>query len=497
MNLKNTKAHKLTNTAIIFLLLAPFVVLFYAVYLYNPAHAENTFLYILMLIGDTIGIITVIGLWVTIIMDIIVPDHHSTFEPKDVKKFLSQKPKVDIFITVYGEPKEIIEKTLSCAMNVKGVNKVYVLDDKNEKFVQELCKKYKAIFIVRDGNEFAKAGNINNGLIHSKSDYFVILDADQAPKKELIETLIPYMSDDKLALVQSPQVFGNTHEFIASGTSQAQEIFYKYALPAKNTSNSVFCVGTNVLYRRSAIDQIGGISKISHSEDIWTSINLHKLGWKTLFVSRQLAQGLAPNTISAYFNQQLRWARGGIGMLLKENPLFIKELTFDQKIQYFLSNIFFLVGIPMLLYLLFPILYLLFDIKPLISDPTWLFHYVPYLVLYYTISWLLISKFHISSLAVSIATFYPYLLALVSEVFEKDHKWVSTSSKSILSKVSLKIQWTWSHILIQFLTVFALIIGWYEPANISVTAFYSILAIWNFYLIYLFLTGEGRRINHG
>jgi len=332
---------------------------------------------------------------------------------------------------------------------------------------------------------------ITNGLrIASDADFFVILDADQVPKSNFIKKLIPYMSDPEVAMVQSPQYFTNTHNFIAEGTSQAQEIFYKYVCPAKNLSNSAFCVGTNMIFRRSAIDKIGGIAQVSHSEDIWTSYKLHELGLKTIFVNEILAEGMAPDRIESYFKQQLRWATGGLSMFFERNPLASIHLTLDQKLQYFLSNSYYFVSITILAYLLFPIIYLLFEIKPLNanSSAVWLIHYLPYVSMYYLLSWLLLGKIRISTISVSLASFYPYILALVAVMRGSRNEWVATAAKKKKSDPIMK--WLWPHVFLIALTILSLIMGWYNPIDFWATVFYSALAAWNMYLLVLFINGE-------
>ena len=144
---------------------------------------------------------------------------------------------------------------------------------------------------------------MNNGLSHGTGDFFAIIDADFIPEKFFITHLLSYMANPEVAFVQSPQSYSNTNNFIAHGTSTAQEIFYNYVQPAKNSSNSAFCVGTNVLFRREAINEIGGMFELDHSEDIWTSLMLHEHGWKSIYTTRVLAVGQAPDTIMAYLKQ--------------------------------------------------------------------------------------------------------------------------------------------------------------------------------------------------
>ena len=485
------KSRQLQNTTVLFLLSAPFIVVSYCIYVFNPYHADNFYLYILLLIADSIGIFSLLGLWLTILLDVVVPSHHYDHSEYNIE-FLTKGRSLDIYVTYAGEPIEVIRKTLIAAKNLEYKHETFLLDDSKSDEAKILAAELGVHYIRRAYNHFAKAGNINHGLQYGKGEFFAVLDADQSPRKNFIVSLLGYLHDSQIAMVQAPQHFTNVNKFIAAGTSQAQEIFYKYICPARNLSNSVFCVGTNVIFRRSAIDQIGGIAKLSHSEDLWTSRKLHELGWKTVFVNEVLTDGTAPDTIISYMKQQLRWAKGGLSMLFHDNPLLSKNLTLDQKLQYFFTNTFYFVGISTFAYILFPILYLLYDIKPLEtgSGSIWLLHYIPYLLMYYGLTWLLLGKMHIATISVSLASFYPYLMAIGSTLFGTEQEWIATASRKKKSEPLLK--WLWPHILLISLSIMGLFVGWYDPADFWVTFFYSILALWNVYLLLIYITGENR-----
>ncbi|MFA9262463.1 MAG: glycosyltransferase [Undibacterium sp.] len=482
---------RVLNTTTLFLFAAPLVILLYGSFVFNPSNADNVALYILQIVADVIAITALLGLWVTVLLDVIVEGHHRNPQAPEHAFLVNDRPTIDVFITTMNEPIEIIFNTVVAAVAMEYPHNTFILDDGNSPEVKLFAKQAGVFYIARNDGLHAKAGNVNNGLRFSKADFFAIFDADQVPKKDFIVKLLPYMSNEKLAMVQSPQYFANTHSFIAAGTAQAQEVFYKYVCPAKNISNSAFCVGTNMIFRRSAIDDIGGIAR-NHSEDIWTSYLLHEKGWHTLFVNEVLAVGEAPATVISYFKQQRRWAKGGLGMLFTNNPLRSKHLTLDQRIQYFFSNTYFLVGISILAYLSFPIIYLLFGIKPLNTEDglVWAVHYVPYFVLYYMLTWLFLGKLRLATLATAVASFYPYLLALFSVLFETEHRWVTTGSKKIHG--DLFMRWVWPHVLIATLGILSLFVGWYDPKNFWATVFNSIWAVVNTYLLYLFLTGERR-----
>ena len=100
-----------------------------------------------------------------------------------------------------------------------------------------------------------------------------------------------------------------------------QAVFYRFVQPGRNHFNAAFCVGTNVIYRRAAVNDIGGIYTDSKSEDVWTSLMLHERGWKRSTSPRRSPSATRPETIEAYTKQQLRWATGGFEILLTHNPL--------------------------------------------------------------------------------------------------------------------------------------------------------------------------------
>lgn len=489
------KPEKLSNISIFFLCIAPIIVLWYCLFIFNPNNIDNVVLYIFVIIADIISITVLLSLWITILLDVLVPDHHHGNQYKFDPHFAMLKHKVDVVVPCAGEPIDVVRETLVNAVAIKYPHNTYVFDDSKSEEIKNIAASLGVGYIVRDGRNFAKSGNINSGLRQLTGDFFLVLDADQIAEPDILQHLLPAMADPEIALVQSPQFFSNTEYFIARGTAQAQEIFYRFVMPAKNISNSVFCVGTNVLYRREAINQIKGLAYMNHSEDIWTALLLHEKGWKSVFINKVLAKGTAPATIKSYFRQQLRWSKGGLGMLLHHNALHNSKLTIDQKFQYFMSNMFYLVGVSILVYVMMPILYLLFEIKPLKTEDgaLWLLHYLPYFSLYLILSVLLIKKLHLATIATAFASFYPYLLGLWQNFFgAKTFKWVTTTSKKNAQDVLMG--WIWPHVFILLLSAWALIIGWINPQDTVTTTYNSFWVLWNAYLIGLFIYSDNRKV---
>jgi cellulose synthase (UDP-forming) len=80
------------------------------------------------------------------------------------------QPLVDVFICTYNEKQAILERTIIGALSLNYANKrVWVLDDGHREWLRDLAHQLGANYLTRTGNTHAKAGNINNGLLHVAS----------------------------------------------------------------------------------------------------------------------------------------------------------------------------------------------------------------------------------------------------------------------------------------------------------------------------------------
>ena len=283
-----------------------------------------------------------------------------------------RKVTVDVFIPVYGEPVEEIRQTAIAARDMYGLHRTYILDDGKSDAVEEMARDIGVEYIRRPTNENAKAGNINYALSKTRSTFFAILDADFVADPHFLYETIPFFENDKLAFVQTPQYYDNLGNFVSTGANFMQHVFYSLIQSGKNRFNAAFCVGTNVVFRRAAIDAIGGMYDKSKSEDIWTSLKLHEHGYDSIYIPNVLAVGKTPETLKAYSKQQLRWATGSFEIFLRHNPLFARKLTAEQRLQYFATTSFYFVGFSVLLLLLLPPLQIFFNLSPInVLIPFW------------------------------------------------------------------------------------------------------------------------------
>jgi cellulose synthase (UDP-forming) len=186
------------------------------------------------------------------------------------------------------------------------------------------------------------------------------------------------------------------------------------------------------VFRRAAIEQIGGMYTGSKSEDVWTALRLHEHGWKSIYISTVLATGDTPETIEAYTKQQLRWATGGFEILLQSNPFSRKrKLTLDQRLQYFGTATFYLTGITPGLLLLVPPMQIFLGLKPINSGvpfSTWLLYYLGLYGMQVLVALYTIGSFRWETLMLATVSFPIYGRAMINAVFRRDQKWHVTGA---------------------------------------------------------------------
>jgi hypothetical protein len=236
----------------------------------------------------------------------------------------------------------------------------YLCDEGNDPYLKQICNELGVIHVTRGEKTHAKAGNINNALRQATGEIVVILDPDHEPAPYLLDRVLGYFEDDKVGFVQTVQGYRNQDDsLIARGAAEQSYHFYGPQMIGMNGHGTTQAIGANCVFRRSALDSIGGHAP-GLAEDMHTSMRLYARGWTSAYVPEILTRGLVPSTLPAFFKQQLKWSCGVFDLLFQEYPLLFKGFTFRQRIHFLLSPLFFLRGVIGLMEILVPLLCLAF-----------------------------------------------------------------------------------------------------------------------------------------
>ncbi|MBV8432007.1 MAG: glycosyltransferase [Solirubrobacterales bacterium] len=379
------------------------LIVWYLSWLLNPARIGEPVLYVLLIVAELLNVIQAVGFWWT-----------CGFERVRQPRAPRHPAMVDVFIPRYDEPREIVELTVAAAAGLRGDEvRVWLLDDGDSDDMQSLAEAYDVGYIRRPVHDHAKAGNINYALARTDAPYVAIIDCDHVAFPEFLEdTLGHFDEDERLAFVQTPQYYANGYQGGVAGAAWHQQtLFFGAIARGKDGLGATFCCGTNVVFRRAALEDTGGFPTHSITEDFELSIALHERGWRTAYLPKVLASGLGPEDMAGYTTQQLRWARGCLSSLPR---VFRARLPWRLRAQYMLSGLYWLSGWTVLVYMAFPLVRILFGVQPLahLTAPEFLLHFAPYfLVALSTAALAGAGSYTFSALALAAASFWVFIVA--------------------------------------------------------------------------------------
>ena len=295
---------------------------------------------------------------------------------------------VDVFITNYDEPLEVLRRTAIGARAIRYPHRTYMLDDGKREDVRAMAAELGIGYIRRVGNANAKSGNLNFAISQTSGEFILQLDADHVPHPHIIDRMLGHFEDPKVALVQSPQDFYNvdsfTHVVNDEGRRLWEEnrIFYSLIQPGRDHWNASFFCGSCGIIRRSALASVGNFASETIIEDMETTMRLHQAGFRTRYHREVLAYGLAPGAAGAYHVQRMRWGQGAMQVLRKLKPLTMKGLTLPQRLAYFAGTTAYFEGWQKAVFYLMPLLFFYTGILPVAgSQEAFLIRLFPYIFL--------------------------------------------------------------------------------------------------------------------
>lgn len=275
-------------------------------------------------------------------------------------------PTVDVYIATYNEPADILEATIVAATQLDYPAdrfQVYVCDDGDRPHIRDLADKWGVGYIRRDDHVGAKAGNLNNAMQHTGGDFIVTMDADMVLKPKFLRHTVGHFQDQSVAFVQVPQAFHNEDVFqnnlFGEHTMRNdQDFFMRFIEPQRDLHNAAIYIGSGAIFRRAALEEVGGFVTDVITEDMATGLVLQNAGWKAVYVNEVLATGLAAETYADLLKQRIRWARGNVQVAKKYGATKLRNLNLTQKWLLYDSVHFWFFGVYRLAFLFLPMLVL-------------------------------------------------------------------------------------------------------------------------------------------
>ena len=165
-----------------------------------------------------------------------------------------------------------------------------------------------------------KAGALAHGMALTGAEFFAIFDADFRPAPDFLESLMPSFAEPGVGLVQARWEFANRR---ASLLTRFQALFldahFVIEQAARHAAGLFFNFnGTAGIWRRAALEEAGGWTPDTVTEDLDVSYRAQLRGWRFVYHGDYGVPSELPENISAFKSQQRRWTKGGIQVMRKQ-----------------------------------------------------------------------------------------------------------------------------------------------------------------------------------
>jgi len=238
-------------------------------------------------------------------------------------------PRVTVQLPIFNE-RYIVERLLDAVVKLdypRDRLQIQVLDDSTDltaTVVHHLVAQHQAQgldiqLIHRTVRTGFKAGALAEGLKSATGELIAIFDADFVPEADWLRGAVPEFRDPRLGCLQTH--WGHLNRNYNSLT-QAQALGVDGHFVVEQTArsrNGLFLNfnGTAGLWRRAAIDDVGGWQADTLTEDLDLSYRAQLRGWRIGYLPDVIVPAELPAQMDAFKQQQFRWAKGTMQTLRK------------------------------------------------------------------------------------------------------------------------------------------------------------------------------------
>ena len=254
-------------------------------------------------------------------------------------------PRVTIQLPVYNE-KYVIKRLIDsvCQINYpKDLLEIQVLDDSDDEttaIAEERIDFYQNqgidIKLMRRPERISfKAGALAYGLERAKGEFIAIFDADFLPARNFLEKTVAYFSDEKTGMVQTRWGHINRDfSFFTKMQAFGLDAHFSIEQTGRNSVNSFINFnGTGGIWRKSCIEDAGGWSADTLTEDLDLSYRAQIKGWQFKYLESIESPAELPILMPAIKSQQYRWNKGAAETSKKNlKKVYQQKLPFITKL---------------------------------------------------------------------------------------------------------------------------------------------------------------------
>ncbi|MFI6248424.1 bifunctional polysaccharide deacetylase/glycosyltransferase family 2 protein [Streptomyces sp. NPDC051016] len=225
---------------------------------------------------------------------------------------------VSVLVPAYNEAK-CIENTVRSLSAGEHPIEILVVDDGSTDGTARIVEDLGLpdVRVIRQVNA-GKPAALNRGLLNARHDIVVMMDGDTVFEPATVRELVQPFGDPRVGAVAGNAKVGNRDSLIGAW----QHIEYVMGFNLDRRMYDVLrCMptipGAVGAFRRSALEQVGGMSEDTLAEDTDITMAIHRHGWRVVYAERAKAWTEAPESVSQLWSQRYRWSYGTMQAIWK------------------------------------------------------------------------------------------------------------------------------------------------------------------------------------
>lgn len=243
---------------------------------------------------------------------------------------LKELPSISILVPAYNEA-AVLERALASLMRLDYPDyEVLVIDDGSTDDTLAVAAQWEGqhgpahIRVITKPNG-GKATALNAGIAHSRHPLLMCMDADSHLERGTLLAAARHFRDPAVGAVAGNVKVENRSRIITR--LQALEYIEGLNMPRRAQG---FVAAVNIvpgpvgLFRREALDEVGGYDVDTFAEDADLTLKLMAAGWRVEYEDQAVAWSEAPESWRDLTQQRYRWTRGILQALRKRKGLFLR-----------------------------------------------------------------------------------------------------------------------------------------------------------------------------
>ena len=254
-------------------------------------------------------------------------------------------PRVLVQLPVFNEP-TVVERALLAAGALDWPRdrlKIQLLDDSTDLTsdiaVHAIARLRRegidADHVRRSDRTGFKAGALEAGMALDDAPYVAVFDADFVPSPDWLKRAMAAMlAHPKAAFVQTRIEWGNGgHNALTRAQRLMQDAHFAVEQDVRARRGVPFQFnGTGGIWRRAAVEEAGGWSHDTLSEDLDLVLRTYLKGWGGVFAMEPHVVGELPQKLGDFRVQQSRWSKGFMQVARKLLlPIWNSDLSGEAK----------------------------------------------------------------------------------------------------------------------------------------------------------------------